>query len=84
MTTTIFPRLSFARLVKEIASKYASVADGYRWQEQALEALQAAAEAFMIGLFEDGNLCCLHAKRVTIMAKDMMLVCRLRESHHGG
>ena len=43
-----------------------------------LLALQEAAESYMVGLFEDTNLCALHAKRVTIMAKDMHLARRIR------
>lgn len=50
----------------------------YRFQSQALLALQEAAESYMVGLFEDTNLCALHAKRVTIMAKDMHLARRIR------
>ena len=38
----------------------------YRWTAEALLALQEASEAFMVGLFEDCNLCAIHAKRVTI------------------
>jgi len=49
-----------------------------RFQSTALQALQEAAEAYMIGLLEDTNLCALHAKRVTIMPKDMQLARRLR------
>tara|TARA_B110001450_G_C17448942_1_gene411185 strand:- start:151 stop:408 length:258 start_codon:yes stop_codon:yes gene_type:complete len=41
-------------------------------------ALQEAAEAYLVGLFEDANLCCLHAKRVTVNAKDMTLARRIR------
>ena len=44
----------------------------------AILALQEAAEAYLVGLFEDANLCAIHAKRVTIMAKDLQLVLRLR------
>lgn len=32
----------------------------------------------MVGLFEDSYLCTLHSKRVTLMAKDMMLARRIR------
>jgi histone H3 len=49
-----------------------------RMQSTALLALQEAAEAFMIGFFEDTNECAIHAKRVTIMPKDMHLVKRIR------
>ncbi len=41
-------------------------------------ALQEAAEAYLVGLFEDSNLCAIHAKRVTIMAKDIQLARRIR------
>jgi histone H3 len=49
-----------------------------RFQSLAFMALQEAAEAFLVGLFEDANCCAKHAKRVTIMAKDMQLVRRIR------
>ena len=41
-------------------------------------ALQEAAEAYLVGLFEDTNLCAIHAKRVTIMTKDLHLARRIR------
>ena len=44
-----------------------------RFQSQAVLALQEAAEAYMVGLFEDTNLCAIHAKRVTIMVRDIQL-----------
>lgn len=50
----------------------------FRWQSQAIQALQEAAEAYMIYLFEDANLCAIHAKRVTIMQKDIQLARRIR------
>jgi histone H3 len=49
-----------------------------RFQSSALMAIQEAAEAYLVGLFEDTNLCALHAKRVTIMPKDIMLARRIR------
>ena len=49
-----------------------------RFQSLALSALQEASEAYLVGLFEDTNLCAIHAKRVTVMAKDMQLARRLR------
>lgn len=49
-----------------------------RWQSLAILALQEAAEAYLVHLFEDTNLCALHAKRVTIMQKDMQLARRIR------
>ena len=49
-----------------------------RFQSQALLALQEASEAHIVGLFEDTNLCAIHAKRVTIMKKDIQLAIRIR------
>jgi histone H3/H4 len=49
-----------------------------RWQATAMIALQEAAEAHLVGLFEDANLCTIHAKRVTLMPKDMQLARRIR------
>ena len=37
-----------------------------------------AAEAYLVGIFEDTNLCAIHAKRVTIMPKDVQLARRIR------
>ena len=49
-----------------------------RFQANALLALQEASEAYLTGIFEDSNLCALHANRVTIMKKDMDLARRIR------
>lgn len=49
-----------------------------RFQSTAILALQEATEAYLVGLFEDTNLCALHAKRVTITPKDMQLARRIR------
>ncbi|XP_041283225.1 histone H3.3A-like [Onychostruthus taczanowskii] len=40
--------------------------------------VQEASEAYLVGLFEDTNLCAIHAKRVTIMPKDIQLARRIR------
>jgi histone H3 len=68
-------RLPFQRLVREIAYH---IKDDLRFQGSALAALQMAAEAFLVGLFEDSQLLAEHAKRVPIMPKDMRLAQRLR------
>jgi histone H3 len=68
-------RLPFQRLVREIAVDFKT---DLRFQAAAVEALQDSAEAYLVGLFEDTNLCALHAKRVTIMPKDMQLARRIR------
>ncbi|KAL6543249.1 5-hydroxytryptamine receptor 2A [Orobanche hederae] len=51
------------------------------FQSSAVAALQEAAEAYFVGLFEDTNLCAIHAKRVTIMPKDIQLAIRIRGEH---
>lgn len=48
------------------------------WQPAALEALQEAAEMYLVHLFEDSNLCAIHAKRVTLQPKDIQLARRIR------
>ena len=49
-----------------------------RFQSQALHALQEATESYIVGVFEDTNLCAIHAKRMTVMKKDMDLARRIR------
>ncbi len=76
----LIPRLPFSRVVKEIAQDLAGRYNihGLRFQSAALMALQEAAEAYMVSVFEDTVLCCVHARRVTIMPKDMNLARRIR------
>ena len=70
-TTDLLIRKShFVRLVREIGQ--GEKAD-LCWQSSALLAQQEASEAYLVGLMEDTNLCAIHAKRVTIMPKDMQL-----------
>ena len=49
-----------------------------RFRGSAINALQEAAEAYLVGLFEDTNLCAIHAKRITIMPRDIQLARRIR------
>ena len=63
------------RLVKEIAQDFKT---DLRFQAKAVDALQEAAEAYLVGLMEDTNLVAIHAKRVTIMPKDIQLARRIR------
>eukprot|EP00301_Raphidiophrys_heterophryoidea_P022236 c6442_g1_i1.p1 GENE.c6442_g1_i1~~c6442_g1_i1.p1 ORF type:complete len:144 (+),score=16.91 c6442_g1_i1:53-484(+) len=79
-TSFLILRLPFARLVKEIVLLYTPVGIQFRMQARALEALQEAAEAYLVHLFEDANLCTIHAKRVTVMPKDIQLARRIRGS----
>lgn len=74
-TDLLIRRLPFQRLVKEISQDFKP---DVRFQSSALEALQEAAESHLISIFEDTNLCAIHAKRVTIMPKDMALARRIR------
>jgi histone H3 len=74
-TELLIRKLPFQRFVREIAQAYKP---DLRFQSHAVLALQEAAEAYLVGLFEDTNLAAIHAKRVTIMAKDMGLARRIR------
>lgn len=74
-TELLIRKLPFQRLVREIAQEFKT---DLRFQGSAVLALQEAAEAYLVSLFEDSNLCCIHAKRVTIMPKDMQLARRIR------
>ena len=84
-TDLLILKLPFARLVREVAQYVlpAGVGGELRWQSQAIQALQEASEAFLVHLFEDTNLCAIHAKRVTIMQKDIQLARRLRGAWGG-
>jgi histone H3 len=68
-------KLPFQRLVREIAQDFKS---DLRFQSSAIGALQESVEAYLVSLFEDTNLCAIHAKRVTIQSKDIQLARRLR------
>ena len=74
-TELLIRKLPFQRLVREIAQEFKS---DLRFQSTAILALQEASETYLVGLFEDTNLCALHAKRVTIMTKDIQLARRIR------
>ena len=74
-TELLIRKLPFQRLVREIAM---DIKSGVRFQQAALDALQEATEAYLVGLFEDTNMCAIHARRVTIMPKDIQLARRIR------
>ena len=74
-TELLIRKLPFQRLVREIAQEFKT---DLRFQGSAVLALQEAAEAYLVGLFEDTNLAAIHAKRVTIMPKDIQLARRIR------
>ena len=71
----LIKKLPFQRLVREIAQDFKT---DLRFQAVAILCLQEAAEAYLVGLFEDMNLCAIHAKRVTITPKDLQLARRIR------
>ena len=74
-TDLLIRKLPFQRLVRELAQEFKS---DLRFQGTAVLALQEAAEAYLGSLFGDTNLCAIHAKRVTIMPKDIQLARRIR------
>ena len=74
-TELLIRKLPFQRLVREVAQDFRA---GLRFQSHAIMALQEASEAYLTSLFEDTNLCAIHAKRVTIMPKDIQLARRIR------
>ncbi|KFD46039.1 hypothetical protein M513_13079 [Trichuris suis] len=74
-TELLIRRLPFQRLLREIAQDFKTI---LRFRISAVLALQEATEAYMVGLFEDTNLRAIHARRVTIKAKDIQLARRIR------
>lgn len=74
-TNLLIRKLPFQRLVKSLAGE---VKSGLRFQSSAILALQEAVESYLVGLFEDTNLCAIHARRVTIMVRDIKLARRIR------
>ena len=86
-TDLLIRKLPFQRLVREIANDRevvpSSMIGKIRFQTDAIKALQESSEAYLVGLFEDTNLCAIHAKRVTIMPKDIQLARRIRGEREG-
>ena len=78
-TELLIRKLPFSRLVREIAQEVGKT--DMRFQGSTIICLQEAAEAYMVSLLEDANLCTIHAKRVTIMPKDVQLARRIRGEH---
>ena len=75
-TNLLIRKLPFQRLVREIL--YNDLKKDLKFQSTAILCLQEASEAYLINLFEWTNLAAIHAKRVTIMPKDMQLARRIR------
>ena len=74
-TELLIRKLPFQRLVREVAQDFRG---DLRFQSSAILALQEASEAYLVHLFEDANMCAIHARRVTIMPKDIQLARRIR------
>ena len=74
-TALLIRKLPFQRLVREIAQDFKT---DLRFQSAAILCLQEASEAYLVKLFDDANLCAIHAKRVTIMPGDIQLARRIR------
>lgn len=77
-TELLIRKAPFQRLVREISQDFNNNGGPLLFQSTAILAIQEAAEAYLVGLFEDTNLCAIHAKRVTIMPKDIQLARRIR------
>ncbi|KAL2336154.1 hypothetical protein Fmac_010600 [Flemingia macrophylla] len=71
----LIPVAPFIRCVKQITHQFSTEVS--RWTPEAVLALQEAAEEYLVHLFEDGMLCAIHARRVTLMKKDIELARRL-------
>ena len=74
----LIPRLPFMRVVREISSQVAIEGSNYRFTVDAMEALQTAAEYYLTSVFTDASKLANHAKRVTVMPKDLELLRTLR------
>jgi len=71
------PKKAFSRLVYDLTETMFP-GQNLRFSLRGIAALHVAAEDYLVGLFEDSLLCALHAKRVTLMKKDMILAQKLR------
>ncbi|XP_063770331.1 uncharacterized protein LOC134900719 [Pseudophryne corroboree] len=78
----LIKKAPFMRLVREICMEFSS-GKVLSWQSKALMALQEAAEAYLVRLFEDATLCTIHAKRVTLQVDDIQLARRIRGIQDG-
>jgi histone H3 len=75
-TELLIRKLPFQRLAREVAQDFKT---DVRFQANAMLAMQEASEGYLVGLFEDTNLCAIHANRVTIQKKDIELAKRIRQ-----
>lgn len=77
-TESLVRKLPFQRLVRHLVEELNTRMRAVRMQTAALYVLQQAFEAYVVTLFEDANLCAIHAKRVTVMPRDLLLAKRIR------
>eukprot|EP00271_Cylindrocystis_brebissonii_P006331 TRINITY_DN19066_c0_g1_i1.p1 TRINITY_DN19066_c0_g1~~TRINITY_DN19066_c0_g1_i1.p1 ORF type:complete len:197 (+),score=34.59 TRINITY_DN19066_c0_g1_i1:604-1194(+) len=81
-TDVLLLKTPFYRLVREVSNQM--TLEPFRWTPEALMAIQESAESYLVHLFEDCMFAAIHAKRVTIMPKDMQLARRIRGGYAGG
>ncbi|XP_068231912.1 histone H3-like [Palaemon carinicauda] len=72
-TELLIRKLPFQRFVREIAQDFKT-----DLRSSTVMALQEVTKAYLVGLFEDTNLCAIHAKRVTIIPKDIQRARHIR------
>eukprot|EP00808_Paulinella_micropora_P026450 g50101.t1 len=80
-TDLLLRKLPFARLIREIAQDFKT---DLRFQSVAILALQEAAEDYLVHLFEDAQVCAIHAKRITVKTNDIRLARRIRGERSPG
>ena len=85
----LIKKAPFHKLIREISQEYRVCPDGpgtpsvqVNFQSTAISALQKATENFIVGLFEDVNFLAVHAKRVTVMPRDIRLALRIGGDHY--
>ena len=86
-TDLLIHKVPFQRLAREVLQDLNKPGSYPRYsaehfQATSLLAIQESVEAFSVGMFEDINLCAIHARRVTNMPKDMQLALRIRGESH--
>ena len=88
-TECLIKKSPFQKLIWQISQEYQICPQGpgtpsmqVRFQSTAIVALQEAAENFIVGLYEDVNLLAVHAKRVTVMPRDIRLAFRICRDHY--
>ena len=75
-TDTLIPKAPMSRLVSELVEDFKED-QGFRTTGAARGALEEACSYYSVGVFEDSNLCAIHAGRVGIKEKDMQLAMKL-------